>query len=56
MSYCHILVTFPSHLKKLQILTRKVELGIISLVKKTTKQLFSVKNNYKCSQLFLVKS
>ena len=29
---CHILVTFPSHLKK--ILTRKVELWIFSLVKK----------------------
>ena len=48
-SRCDILVTFPSHLKKLRsilILTRKVELWIfplVSLVKKHHKTTFPVK-------------
>ena len=50
-SRCDILVTFPSHLKKItfytEILTRKVELWIfslVSLVKKTPQNNFSCQN------------
>ena len=45
-SRCDILVTFPSHLKKLRsilILTRKVELWIFPLVSLVKKQLFQSK-------------